>query len=89
MTPVITNFNLIFLWCIWIGCQAGTEYTNFIFLAITKTNLEVDMQLNFYERELVVNLLLIAQDTGCFLAAVTGFAIVQQFYPEMIFNPPG
>lgn len=47
------------------------------------------MQLNFYERELVVNLLLIAQDIGSFLAAVTGFVILQQFYPEMIFNPPG
>ena len=58
--PVIKNFNVVFLWCIWIGAQAGTDYTNFMFLANTKTNLECDMALNFYERELVVNLLLIS-----------------------------
>jgi hypothetical protein len=47
------------------------------------------MALNFYERELVVNLLLISQDIGCFFAAVFGFAIMQYWYPEMLFNPPG
>jgi hypothetical protein len=87
--PIITNFNVTFIWCIWIGTQAGTEYTNFTFLANTKTNLEVDMNLNFYERELVINLLLISQDIGMFFAAVFGFGIMQYWYPEMLYNPPG
>ena len=54
------SITLIFLWCMWVGVHAGTSYTNFLFLAVTKTNLDCDMQLNYYERELVVNLLLIA-----------------------------
>lgn len=58
--PFISNFNVIFLWCVAIGTQGGTCYTNFMFLANAKTNLDEDLNLNFYERELVVNLLLIA-----------------------------
>jgi len=73
---VITNFNFIFVWCIWIGMQAGTCYTNFMFLANAKTNLKEDLNLNFYERELVVNLLLISMDIGNFFAAVSSFAIM-------------
>jgi len=37
--PILTNFNIIFLWCILIGTQGGTCYTNFMFLANAKTNL--------------------------------------------------
>ena len=86
---VVTNFNVIFMWCIWIGCQAGTCYTNFMFLANAKTNLKEDLNLNFYERELVVNLLLIAMDIGNFFAAVLSFGVMQYYFPEMLFNPPG
>ena len=48
----------------WVGVHSGTSYTNFIDLASTKTNLDCDMHLNNYERELVVNLLLIANMMG-------------------------
>jgi len=78
---VITNFNVIFLWCIWIGMQAGTCYTNFMFLANAKTNLKEDLNLNFYERELVVNLLLISMDIGNFFAAVLSFVVMQYSFP--------
>ncbi len=78
---VITNFNVIFVWCIWIGMQAGTCYTNFMFLANAKTNLKEDLNLNFYERELVVNLLLISMDIGNFFAAVLSFVVMQYSFP--------
>ena len=85
----VTDFNIIFVWSMWVGCQAGTDYTNFLFLANTKTNLPCDMNLNYYERELVINLLLISNDLGLFFAAVLTFGIQQYFYPEILFNPPG
>jgi hypothetical protein len=78
---VITNFNFIFVWCIWIGMQAGICYTNFMFLANAKTNLKEDLNLNFYERELVVNLLLISMDIGNFFAAVLSFGVMQYSFP--------
>lgn len=87
--PLLNNFNLCFLWCIWIGSQGGTCYTNFMFLANAKTNLPEDMNLNFYERELVVNLLLISQGVGTFFAAAFGFFFMQFEWPEMLYNPPG
>ena len=64
----VSDFNIIFIWTMWVGIHAGTSYTNFLFLANTKTNLECDMRLNYYERELVVNLLLIAYYFGTFFA---------------------
>ena len=36
--------------------------------------MEYDMGLNYYERELVTNLLLISNDVGGFFAAVIGYA---------------
>jgi len=72
----------------WVGVHSGTSYTNFIFLASTKTNLECDMRLNYYERELVVNLLLISNWLGQFLAVFVGFAVMMFRYPELLFNPP-
>ena len=61
---LVSDFNTMFIWSMWVGVHSGTSYTNFIFLASTKTNLDCDMHLNYYERELVVNLLLIANMTG-------------------------
>jgi len=83
----VSNFNIIFVWCMWVGVHSGTSYTNFIFLASTKTNLECDMRLNYYERELVVNLLLISNWLGQFLAVFVGFAVMMFRYPELLFNP--
>lgn len=60
----VTSYNVVFVWTVWVGIHAGTSYTNFLFLANTKTNLDCDMRLSYYERELVVNLLLIANDFG-------------------------
>ncbi len=85
---VVSNFNIIFVWCMWVGVHSGTSYTNFIFLASTKTNLECDMRLNYYERELVVNLLLISNMLGQFVAVFIGFAVMMFKYPELLFNPP-
>ena len=75
-TGMVTSFNVIFVWMMWIGCQQGTDYTNFLFLANCKTNMDYDMQLNYYERELVCNLLLIANDVGGFFASVIGYAFL-------------
>jgi hypothetical protein len=72
----------------WVGVHAGTSYTNFLFLACTKTNLDCDMQLSYYERELVVNLLLISFELGNFIASSFSFAVMMFRYPELLFNPP-
>ena len=77
----ITNFNVVFIWMMWIGCQQGTDYTNFLFLANCKTNMDYDMKLNYYERELVCNLLLIANDVGGFFAAILSYAYLQYYMP--------
>jgi hypothetical protein len=46
------------------------------------------MHLNYYERELVCNLLLISNDVGGFFASVVGYAILQYNMPEVLFAPP-
>jgi len=83
-----TDIAWLFVWCMWIGVHAGTSYTNFLFLACTKTNMDCDMQLNYYERELVVNLLLMAFNLGPFLAGAFSFGHELFEYPEMLYNPP-
>lgn len=72
----VTNFNIVFVWLMWVGCQQGTDYTNFLFLANSKTNMHYDMNLNYYERELVCNLLLISNDVGGFFSSVIGYAVL-------------
>ena len=84
----VTNFNVVFVWLMWIGCQQGTDYTNFLFLANCKTNMAYDMNLNYYERELVCNMLLISNDVGGFFANVLAFAWLQYNMPQALFNPP-
>ena len=46
------------------------------------------MGLNYYERELVCNLILISNDVGGFFAAVIGYGYLQYMKPEALFNPP-
>ena len=84
----LQDFNIVFVWLMWIGCQQGTDYTNFLFLANSKVNMDYDMGLNYYERELVCNLLLISNDVGGFFSAVVGYAILQYYFPQVLFDPP-
>jgi hypothetical protein len=45
---------------LWCGLPGGTAYSNFLYLANTRTKLDCDFKLHYTERELTVNLLLIA-----------------------------
>ena len=74
---------------IWCGFPGGTAYSNFLYLANTRTNLECDFNLHFTERELTVNLIFLANDLGIFFAGVIGFLIQAQYFPETLENPPG
>lgn len=85
----VSSLNIVFFWCMWIGVHSGTAYTNFIFLASSKTNLENDMHLKYNERELVVNFLLLANMTGQLIGEVFSFNILINYYPNLINNPPG
>lgn len=82
------NASLLFIWSGWVGFHYGTSYTNFLFLACARTNLSCDMHLNYYERELVVNLLLISDSIGSFLSGALTFGTLMVFYPDIIFNSP-
>jgi hypothetical protein len=44
--------------------------------------------LNYYERELVVNLLLMANEFGALFATVCGYIVMTYLYPDLLFNPP-
>lgn len=57
---VVTDFYTIFLFMVWCGFPGGTAYSNFLYLANTRTNLECDFNLHFTERELTVNLLFLS-----------------------------
>ena len=46
------------------------------------------MGLNYYERELVCNLLLISNDIGGFFAVAMAYGVMQYQYPDMLFSPP-
>ena len=46
------------------------------------------MQLHYYERELVVNLLLMANEFGSLFAYVFSYCVMMFLYPQMLFNPP-
>jgi hypothetical protein len=69
--------------------QGGTAYTNFFYLANVRTNLPSDFNLHYTERELTVNLLLLAYDLGIFFAGIIGFIIQAYFFPQTLYNPPG
>lgn len=62
----VSDLRLLFIWMMFIGGISGASFTNFVFLANAKTNLFCDLQLNIYERELVVNLMLMSDDLGQF-----------------------
>lgn len=85
---LVTDFYAIFFFLIWCGFPGGTAYSNFFYLANTRTNLECDFGLHYRERELTVNLLLFANDAGILLAGLLGFAVQAWYFPETLYNPP-
>lgn len=72
---LFTDFYPVFFFMIWCGFPGGTAYSNFFYLANTRTNLDCDFNLHYTERELTVNLLLISNDLGIFFAGAIGIAI--------------
>ena len=85
---LVTNFYALFFWMMIVGGLAGTEFVNFLFLAVAKTTHENDMELNIYERELTVNLLLMAFDLGGFYAFYAFNIYVTQVDPTIIYHQP-
>jgi hypothetical protein len=56
----VTSFYPCFFLMLWCGLPGGTAYSNFLYLANTRTKLECDFKLHYTERELTVNMLLAA-----------------------------
>mmetsp|Transcript_41045 Transcript_41045/g.39550 ORF Transcript_41045/g.39550 Transcript_41045/m.39550 type:complete len:195 (+) Transcript_41045:319-903(+) len=83
-----TSFYPVFFFMVWVGMQGGTAYTNFFYLANTKTTLECDFNLHYTERELTVNLLLFSNDIGIFFASIIGFLVQAYYFPNTLTNPP-
>jgi len=65
----------MFFFILWCGFPGGTAYSNFLYLANTRTRLPCDFNLHYTEREATVNMLLIANDIGVLVAAVIGYGI--------------
>jgi hypothetical protein len=85
---LVDNFYAVFFLTIWCGFPGGTAYSNFLYLANTRSNLKCDFNLHFIERELTVNLLLISNDLGMLMAGVLGFVIQANYFPDTLYNPP-
>ncbi|TNV72946.1 hypothetical protein FGO68_gene15287 [Halteria grandinella] len=85
---LFTNFYVTFFFLVWCGFPGGTAYSNFFYLANTRTTLECDFNLHFTERELTVNLLLFSNDLGIFFAGIIGFAVQAYYFPDTLYNPP-
>ena len=85
---VIENFFLTFLVMMLVGGLWGASYTNFLYLANAKIKLGCDMGLTYYERELTINILLIASDIGVFAAILLAFILKSQHNPELILHSP-
>jgi hypothetical protein len=84
----VTDFYPVFFFLVWCGFPGGTAYSNFLYLANTRTNLDCDFNLHYTERELTVNLLLISNDLGVFFAGALAFAFQANYYPDTLYNPP-
>ena len=84
----VHNFIVIFIIMIAIGGLRGAAYTNFLYLANAKVNLPCDMDLIYYERELAVNMLLMASDIGKLFAFTCSFQLKLHLYPEIFFHNP-
>ena len=84
----IQDFLLIFIVMVFVGGLWGTSYTNFLYLANAKLSLSCDMGLTYYERELTLNVLLIASDLGFFFAELLAFTLKSQQVPELVLKNP-
>lgn len=84
----LTDFYQTFFFLVWCGFPGGTAYSNFFYLANTRTSLSCDFRLHYTERELTVNLLLFANDLGIFFAGILGFIIQAYYFPYTLYNPP-
>ena len=73
---------------LWCGLPGGTAYSNFFYLANTRTELECDFHLHYTERELTVNLLFFSLDLGNFFAGMIGFGALAYYFPDTLYNPP-
>ena len=85
---LVTDFYQVFLVMVWCGFPGGTAYSNFFYLANTRTNLPCDFGLHYRERELTVNLLLFASDLGPFFAGALSLAVLALWFPSVLYNPP-
>ena len=73
---LITNIPITCLWLALTGAIQATPYTNFMFLAIAKTDLYSDLDLKIKEREMVVNMLMIGRNLGHFIALYLRFFLL-------------
>ena len=85
---IITNIPITCLWLALTGAIQVTPSTNFMFLAIAKTDLYSDLDLKVKQREMVVNMLVIASSLGKFLALCFRLGYFEYYCPSAIFSPP-
>ena len=78
---VVTHVYLLILVAFTVGALQGCFYTSFIFLALAKTDLPCDLNLHFLERELVLNLMLMAQVLGKAILHVAVHLVFGEFKP--------
>ena len=90
---LIKLFPVLFLVMSIIGGLSGASFTNFLYLAniqiISNKDGEseeasMDMGLTYYERELTINVLLMASDLGRLLAAVLTISLKYTFSPKLM-----
>ena len=74
---VVSSFEVLFVMMMFIGGLRGAEFTNFLYLANSKIldkrtgkKADIDMGLTYYERELTINMLLMASDLGKLFAVI-------------------
>ena len=85
---IITSPILLCIWLMIVGGIGNCAFITYMFLACAETPLETDMKLIIYERELVVNLLLIAHDIGIFYGFGLTYWISSTYVHSIIYNPP-
>lgn len=77
-----------FLSSIAIGAADGTMFAAFLFHAVSHTDVPSSIHLNFRERELVVNFLLIAQNMGRFFGMLAAHLYFVETNPMLVYQQP-
>ena len=85
---LVTNIPITCLLLALTGGIQATPYTNFMFLAIAKTDLYSDLDLKIKEREMVVNMLMIGRNLGHFIGLYLRFFLFQEFARTAFIFPP-